>query len=242
MSVRTMARVWELSQHRGNDLLMLLAIADFADDEGNAYPSVQTLAQKCRMKARNTTAILTAIRKSGELEVRPNEGPKGTNRYRIVLPSRPLQKRAGVQIHAGMQKRAAPPAETCRKPLQNPADEPSVNHQEPSTMVDSKAVSICPHQKIIDLYHQLIPTGRRVKVWNATRSKKLVARWKEDKKWQTLDWWQRLFAYIAESDFLTGQTNTPGRPPFEVDLEWIISPTNLVKIIEGKYHRQDSTA
>lgn len=133
MSVRTMARVWELSQHRGNDLLMLLAIADFADDEGNAYPSVQTLANKCRMKARNTTAILTAIRKSGELEVRPNEGPRGTNRYRIVLPGHPLQKPAGVQIRAGVQKHAATPAETCRKPLQNPADEPSVNHQEPST-------------------------------------------------------------------------------------------------------------
>jgi hypothetical protein len=36
MSVKTMARVWEFSVNQGNDLLMLLAIADFADDEGNA--------------------------------------------------------------------------------------------------------------------------------------------------------------------------------------------------------------
>ena len=33
MSVRTMARVWELSTHGGTELLMLLAIADFADDD-----------------------------------------------------------------------------------------------------------------------------------------------------------------------------------------------------------------
>lgn len=52
MSVRTMAKVWELSANRGNDLLMLLAIADFADDDGNAYPSVQTLAHKCRMQGK----------------------------------------------------------------------------------------------------------------------------------------------------------------------------------------------
>jgi len=31
-----MARVWELSRNRGNDLLMLLAIADFSDDDGKA--------------------------------------------------------------------------------------------------------------------------------------------------------------------------------------------------------------
>ena len=36
MSVRTMAKVWESSRHAGSDLLMLLAIADFADDDGNA--------------------------------------------------------------------------------------------------------------------------------------------------------------------------------------------------------------
>ena len=79
MSVRTMARVWEMSQQSGSHLLMLLAIADFSDDDGNAYPAVQTLAQKCRMKPRNANVILASLRASGELEVRQNEGPRGTN-------------------------------------------------------------------------------------------------------------------------------------------------------------------
>ena len=126
-----MARVWELSDQRGNDLLMLLAIADFADDDGNAYPSVQTLATKCRMKPRNANVILAALRESGELDVRQNEGPRGTNRYRIVLPGFPLQNLAGVQKRASLQKRASPPVKTCSKPLHVSADEPSVNHQEP---------------------------------------------------------------------------------------------------------------
>lgn len=109
MSVRMISRVWDVSAHKGNDLLMLLAIADFADDDGNAYPSVTTLANKCRMKQRNANLILAALRESGELEVRLNEGPKGTNRYRIVLPSFPLQKHTGVQKSTGMQKLTAPP-------------------------------------------------------------------------------------------------------------------------------------
>ena len=131
MSVRTMARVWELSSNKGNDLLMLLAIADFSDDEGQAYPSVPTLAKKCRMKPRNASAILAALRASGELEVRLNEGPRGANMYRILLPDQPMQIHAGVQKRAGVQKSAAPPAETCAKPLHVSAYEPSVNHQEP---------------------------------------------------------------------------------------------------------------
>lgn len=37
MSVRKMAEVWEHSHHAGTHLLMLLAVADFADDDGRAY-------------------------------------------------------------------------------------------------------------------------------------------------------------------------------------------------------------
>lgn len=139
MSVRTMARVWAESQHSGTHLLMLLAIADFADDDGNAYPSVPTLAQKCRMQPRNANVILAALKDSGELEVRLNEGPRGTNRYRIVSPVQGVQERAGgrvqtnagVQECAGVQSFASTPANLCFKPLQRIADEPSMNHQEP---------------------------------------------------------------------------------------------------------------
>jgi hypothetical protein len=115
MSVRTMARVWEQSQHAGTNLLMLLAIADFADDDGQAYPAVPTLALKCRMTSRNANLILSVLRKSGELIVRQNEGPRGTNMYLIPLkPASPLKdssslKRASPTPEAGFPK----PLATC---------------------------------------------------------------------------------------------------------------------------------
>jgi hypothetical protein len=93
-----MARVWDLSKHKGSDLLMMLAIADFSDDDGRAYPSVQTLATKCRISStRHVNRILVVLRDSGELHVGISQGPRGTNLYRIVLgikasakPSEPL--------------------------------------------------------------------------------------------------------------------------------------------------------
>lgn len=142
MSVRTMARVWESSKQSGSHLLMLLAIADFADDDGFSYPSVPTLAAKCRMQPRNANVILAALRDSGELEIRLNEGPRGTNLYRILLDLLPLQSVAPLQGITGGVQRNAPltpakvcttPAKDCSVPLQRIADEPSVNHQREST-------------------------------------------------------------------------------------------------------------
>lgn len=133
-----MSRVWEYSKHSGTDLLMLLALADYSDDAGNSYPAVGTLATKCRMQPRNATYILKALQASGELVVRPNEGPKGTNRYRIALET--LQGIAGgVQGVAGaedctppLQSSASPPATHCALPLQPVAPKPSGTVKEPS--------------------------------------------------------------------------------------------------------------
>lgn len=122
-----MARVWAESVHSGTDLLMMLAIADFADDDGNAYPSVGTLAQKCRTTPRHVNRILAVLRESGELEIRLNEGPKGTNRYRIALkgvtPVSPLTNRSPLTPASSTPDVQVP------KPLTPTSDEPSLNHQ-----------------------------------------------------------------------------------------------------------------
>jgi hypothetical protein len=127
-----MAAVWQNSQHAGTNLLMLLALADFSDDHGNSYPAVETLAGKCRIKPRNARYVLNELRASGELEIRPNEGPKGVNRYRIKLEA-PKGMQHGAPLHsvAPLHQSAATPALQCTKPLHPSAAKPSMNHQEP---------------------------------------------------------------------------------------------------------------
>lgn len=91
-----MSIVWEHSTRAGTELLMMLALADFSDDQGNSYPAVATLAEKCRMKPRNANYILSNLQEAGEILVMPNEGPKGVNRYRIAI-----ERLTGVQQVAG---------------------------------------------------------------------------------------------------------------------------------------------
>lgn len=139
MSVKMLTRVWEHSAHSGTGLLMMLAIADFADDDGNAYPAVGTLADKCRMTSRNVNHILAQLRESGELEVRQNEGPKGTNLYRIHLD--PLKRVSPLKQPSPLKCASSTPEAHFLKPLKPTSDEPSVNHQEPSTRKRAKSDS-----------------------------------------------------------------------------------------------------
>jgi uncharacterized protein YdaU (DUF1376 family) len=99
----------------------------------------------------------------------------------------------------------------------------------------TSSVDDCPHQLIIDLYHDKLPQLRRIKVWTDKRKKNLRTRWREDKKHQTLEFWERLFDYISRSDFLTGKI---GDGNWQANLEWIVNPTNFVKIIEGNYDNE----
>ena len=123
----------------------------------------------------------------------------------------------------------------------NPNQEPITKNQEPSknttNVVAAKGdAKPCPHQEIIELYHKHLPMCPTVKQWTDKRQSLLRQRWKEEADRQDVEWWARFFGYISNSSFLTGRVNThPDRKPFVVDLEWIIKPSNFVKIIEGRY-------
>jgi uncharacterized protein YdaU (DUF1376 family) len=104
----------------------------------------------------------------------------------------------------------------------------------------------CQHQAVIDLYHQHLPTLRRVEVWNAARQGYLRQRWREV-AWElantktivaadVLNWWAEFFQHVAKSRFLTGRIQHKDGRAFAADLEWIVKPSNFAKIVEGKYH------
>lgn len=104
-----------------------------------------------------------------------------------------------------------------------------------NVICDAKDACNCPHQEIINLYHEVLPTCPRVKEWTQARKAKLKARWNENEKRQTLEYWRRLFEYISESDFLMGRTQ---KPFFGLNLEWIVTQANFTKIIEQNYENR----
>jgi len=104
----------------------------------------------------------------------------------------------------------------------------------------------CDHDGVIALYHQFLPTLRRVEVWNDTRKGYLRQRWREVAEelsktnkatgQDVLIWFTDFFQHIGTSKFLTGRVNSKDGRAFVADLEWILKPSNFAKIVEGKYH------
>jgi hypothetical protein len=202
MSVRTMARVWDCSRHGGTELLMLLAIADFADDEGRAYPSVGTLADKCRMSPRNANMLLARLRESGELEISIGTGPRGTNSYRIRLQAAPLKAASPLKPASSPEapftpetaftlKPASPTPEAgFPRPLKPASDEPSLNYQEPpesplptsrEPVASDPSVPRCPHSQLLALFAEKVPDlpKPRAELWTGSDgAKNLAARWR----------------------------------------------------------------
>jgi hypothetical protein len=100
----------------------------------------------------------------------------------------------------------------------------------------------CPYQKIVDLYHAILPELPKIKVLSEERKKQLKARWLSGlssngyKSW-SIEYWEGFFKHIRGSPFLMGQVApSPGHKQFIADFEWVTKKSSFIKIIEGKYH------
>ena len=90
MSVKIMARVWAHSRQKGGELLVMLALADFANDAGESWPSIPTLADKSRLAERQTRRVLRNLESAGEIRrVGTNGGRNRRNHYFITVTENP---------------------------------------------------------------------------------------------------------------------------------------------------------
>lgn len=108
----------------------------------------------------------------------------------------------------------------------------SISRASASQKIIDQKIPNCPYEKIIEVYHRILPTAPRVIFLSASRKRHIHARWKDQPDMQVFE---TLFSYISESDFLLGRTISPGRRPFKISIDWIMNAQNFIKILEGKY-------
>ena len=85
MSIRIMSEVWQSSPLEGRALLVELALADFANDEGVCWPSIDTLSQKARCSESWVHQIIRDLRKRGRIKVHEGGGRNRPNVYQFTL-------------------------------------------------------------------------------------------------------------------------------------------------------------
>lgn len=144
MSIKVMTWIWDNAPASGTELLMLLAIADHADDRGrNAWPSRATLARKTRLDERTVRRVTKRLEDSGQVVVERGSGRSHSNLYTIVMtPAQPVDN----PIESGEEREADyPPGDSprgnvpsergppCPERRVTAPPEPSRTAQEPSS-------------------------------------------------------------------------------------------------------------
>jgi len=87
MSVRWITVVWEKSPYKGERLLLHLALADYANDEGTCFPSQRTLSHKARCSENFVRVCLNQMVADGHLVVQKEASGRGrTATYKLLKP------------------------------------------------------------------------------------------------------------------------------------------------------------
>lgn len=84
MSLKVTNWAWSRSESRNGARLVMLALADRADDNGFAWPSIEDLCERTRLSPRAVQKALANLVELGELKVESGGGRRVRNRYTII--------------------------------------------------------------------------------------------------------------------------------------------------------------
>lgn len=121
-----MSQVWESGPQDKAETLVLLALADFCNDDGECWPSVASIARKARMTERGAQKIIARLVGCGWVHIDQNAGRRGCNLYTVSAPEH------GSPRTVFTPNASAKPPNTVPRTPEPRSPEPSYNHQEPS--------------------------------------------------------------------------------------------------------------
>lgn len=105
MSIELMSKVWKCENLQDSTAtFVLVALADWANDDGVCWPKIPALAHKCRLSERGVQKVIERLESAGYLTTKKNVG-KGNANVFLVHPER------GVLLQKGSEKSPEKPAE-----------------------------------------------------------------------------------------------------------------------------------
>ncbi|WP_256658228.1 helix-turn-helix domain-containing protein [Pseudomonas sp. DG56-2] len=238
MSTIVMTACWPLQGMSPAQKSVLISLSDNANDDGVCWPSVARIAERTCLSER---AVRNALRWLEEVKILTAHMRAGRSTWYTVSP---------YSYDPGSKCPPAPDADPPRQEMP-PTPAPDAGHpgtscpqnrkgtiKEPSgssasTPDDSKTA---PIDKIVDLFNELLPELPRVVLINKDRKLKVQARWAESPVHQDLDFWRDFFSMVQASDWLMGRVGGRDNKPFRCNFDWLVAPTNFVKVVEGNYH------
>ncbi len=83
MSIKIQSYAWDIPSFKGNTKLIILCLADFANDDGQCWPSVSTVARKSGVSVSTVKSIIKSLVEEGWLS-RKSRSKIGTDGRRVA--------------------------------------------------------------------------------------------------------------------------------------------------------------
>ncbi len=227
-----MSACWPLQGMSGPQKSVLISLADNANDEGVCWPSIARISQRTCLAERTVQTAIKWLSQVGLLSIRERTGRSTVYLLTPASYSPPQEMHPAGDAPPPPQLTTETPAAAAPRTVIEPSSEPSpLGEGEKST---SKARPKCSPQAIVDLFNETIPEFPRVVMLTKDRVSKITARWDQSEVHQDLEFWKEFFELVRASPFLMGKAEGTNKP-FRCSFDWLILPSNFVKVVEGNY-------
>lgn len=219
-----MSLVWDIKL-TDSQKIILLSLADNANDDGLCWPSIATIAKRCSKSERTVQGVIKQLVNEGHLTRHEVHG-RGC-KYYVHPRSHCTPEETAPRSHC------TPPPQPLRPTPAAAAPKPSKNHQEPSTkrttkvaqVEDSKNISL---ENITEAWNELAKSISRPQIKSLTPSRRQLLK-ARIAQYELSDF-INVLAKIRGSPFLRGDNSWKG-----CTFDWVFKAGNFQKILEGNY-------
>ena len=213
---------------KGPARAVLMVLADRADENGNCYPGMAKIAKESGFCRSTVKTALRSLKNDGWIswvQRFNDDGDLTSNLYHLALGrAGDDPPRAGDGLGVG-QELAEGRAGAGHKASIKASIEASLFDDENSPMAESNPSR--NGNELFDHWNTFEELPKILKV-SKERKSKLKARLGDEFFREN---WKAAIDKIRQSPFLTG-TNDRG---WKADIDWLLKPGNILKVIEGKY-------
>lgn len=205
------------------DKVILAEIDSLDDEETGCYASNQHIAGFCQCSESKVTKTVAKLIKLKYIYIKAFDGRKRVLKSNISFCKADQQNVRGRVVKSTMQSSKKSKADQ-QKMLQSNIDSKIGSNidEDIYTQVKQKFCEICISlPKIISI--------------DKTRKATVKARLKE----YSFDDIITVFQKAEKSDFLTGKVSNQGSRPFKASFDWLMKPSNFIKVLEGNYDNRN---
>jgi hypothetical protein len=232
---------------------VLIALFSFrSKNTDTVWPKRATLSARCGLRLSDISVATTELVGLGWLAKVGSGGHGRPVQYQITVPEVSTVLECGtVPAFSTVPKpgtvpdsgiRTVPGSSTTTVPESSTHNEQSMEVSKeqsipcPASQPDghgneSKTIPNCPHDQIIDIFHAELPELPKVlkSRWSGSKSETaLRARWKEDERHRSMEFWQRFFRCVKTNPHWMGRNDRE----WKADLHWLLIRSNFDKVLQ----------